>query len=237
MVARGVRAVKDSGVTAESGEVETTEGACSGASTAVAMSSTALASLLSEIRQCRVCAAHLAHEPRPVLRVAATARLLIVGQAPGRKVHETGVPWNDPSGDTLRAWLGMDRETFYDERRIAIVPTGFCYPGKGASGDLPPRPECAPLWHPRVLAMLPSLRLTLLIGSYAQAYYLGDRAGASLTETVANYRQYLPRFLPLPHPSPRNRRWLSQRPWFENEVVPELRRVVREVVGGDGDGV
>jgi uracil-DNA glycosylase len=182
-----------------------------------------LDALLAEIRACRVCAPHLPLGPKPVLRVSSTARLLIVGQAPGRRVHETGLPWNDPSGDRLRAWLNMDREQFYDERRIAIVPTGLCYPGSGLRGDAPPRPECAPLWHPRLIPLMPHLRLTLLVGQYAQAYYLGRRAKRSLRETVASCREYLPEYFPLPHPSPRNQLWFKQNPWFEAEVLPLLR--------------
>ena len=146
-----------------------------------------------------------------------------MGQAPGRRVHESGIPWNDPSGDRLRDWMQVERDTFYDERRIAIIPTAMCYPGTGSGGDLPPRPECAPLWHPRLRAALPNIRLTLLIGSYAQAYYLGKRAKKTLTETVRNYAEYLPDSLPLPHPSPRNQLWLKRNPWFAEEVLPELR--------------
>jgi uracil-DNA glycosylase len=190
-----------------------------------------LQALIAEARTCRVCAAHLPLGPRPVLRASATARLLIVGQAPGTRVHETGIPFNDPSGDTLRLWLGLDRDAFYDERRIAIVPTGFCYPGKGPSGDAPPRPECAPKWHPPLRAAMPKLRLTLLVGSYAQAYYLGDRREKTLADTVRNWRAYLPEFLPTPHPSPRNRLWLRKNPWFEAEVVPALRRRVHKLIG------
>jgi uracil-DNA glycosylase len=182
--------------------------------------------LLREVRACTVCAHHLPFPPRPVLRAGSTARLLVVGQAPGRKVHETGIPWNDPSGDRLRLWLGLSREQFYDESRIAIIPTGFCYPGKGAHGDLPPRPECAPLWHPKLRAALPHIQLTLLIGIFAQAYYLGARAKKSLAETVAAWREYEPEFVPLPHPSPRNVRWFKTHPWFEREVLPELKQRV-----------
>lgn len=189
-----------------------------------------LKSLLTEIRACQLCAASLPHGPKPVLRAHANARLLLVGQAPGRRVHETGIPWNDASGDRLRDWLQLTREQFYDERLIAIVPTGFCYPGTGKNGDLPPRPECAPRWHPPLLAALPKLRLTLLIGSYAQAYYLQERAKATLTETVAHYAEYLPRFLPLPHPSPRNQLWLKRNPWFATEVLPILRARVTAIL-------
>lgn len=185
--------------------------------------------LLREVRACAVCAAQLPFPPRPILRATSTARLMIVGQAPGSRVQATGIPWNDPSGDRLRQWLNVSREEFYDESRIAIIPTGFCYPGKGANGDLPPRPECAPLWHPRLRAALPKIRLTLLIGSHAQAYYLGQRAKPSLAETVQAGAEYEPQFLPLPHPSPRNLRWFKAHPWFEAEVVPELRMRVAEL--------
>lgn len=182
-----------------------------------------LTGLLAEVSACTVCAPYLPNLPKPILRASAKARLLIVGQAPGRRVHETGIPWNDPSGDRLRDWLQIDRATFYDTTRIAIIPTGFCYPGTGPGGDLPPRPECAPLWHPRLRAALPNIELTLLIGSYAQAYYLGKQAKKSLTETVRSYREYPPEFLPLPHPSPRNQLWLKNNPWFAGEVLPVLR--------------
>ncbi|MCX8155862.1 MAG: uracil-DNA glycosylase family protein [Verrucomicrobiae bacterium] len=194
------------------------------------MASNSLEDLLAEVRACRWCAAHLPLPPRPILRVAASARVLIVGQAPGLRVHETGIPWNDPSGDRLRAWLQMSRDEFYDIRRIAIIPTGLCYPGKGRSGDLPPRPECAPKWHPLLRAALPHIRLTLLVGAYAQAYYLGASRRATLAETVRHWAAYLPEFFPLPHPSPRNRRWLAQRPWFEKEVLPALRQQVRRAL-------
>ena len=189
-----------------------------------------LSCLLKDARVCTLCAAHLPLGPRPILRASMTARLLIVGQAPGTRVHETGIPFNDPSGDTLRLWLGIDRDTFYDESRIAIVPTGLCYPGKGASGDAPPRPECAPKWHPPLRAAMTGVRLTLLIGAYAQAYYLGPKRGATLADTVRDWRAYLPDFLPTPHPSPRNRLWLRRNPWFEAEVVPDLRRRVKKLL-------
>ena len=181
-----------------------------------------LEQLLQEVRSCQACAARLPYAPRPVLRAAAGARLLIVGQAPGTRVHATGIPWNDPSGDRLRDWLGIDRELFYNEQRIAIIPMGFCYPGKGRSGDLPPRPECAPLWHARLLAELPQLRLRLLVGKYAQDYYL-DTKRQSLATTVRNWQDYSPDFLPLPHPSPRNIRWFREHPWFATEVLPALQ--------------
>ncbi len=187
--------------------------------------------VLRDARACRLCAAHLPLGPRPVLRAARAARVMIVGQAPGTRVHATGLPFDDPSGDKLRAWLGVDREAFYDAERFAIVPTGLCYPGKGPSGDAPPRPECAPLWHPKLRAALPNVSLTLLVGAYAQAYYLGDTRKRTLADTVRVWRDYLPAFLPTPHPSPRNRRWLRLNPWFEVEVVPELRRRVHALIG------
>lgn len=190
-----------------------------------------LATLLTEVRACRLCEAHLPLGPRPVLRADHRARLLIVGQAPGTRVHATGIPWNDPSGDRLRAWLGVDRDAFYDATRIAIIPTGLCYPGRGRSGDLPPRPECAPRWHPQLRALLPDIGLTLLVGQYAQRYYLGARRKSTLTATVQAWREYLPEFLPLPHPSPRNTHWLQVHAWFEREVLPELRDRVRDTLG------
>lgn len=186
--------------------------------------------LLRDIRACRLCEAHLPLGPKPVLRAAATARLLVVGQAPGTRVHESGIPWNDASGIRLREWLGMSRERFYDEANVAIVPMGFCYPGKGKGGDLPPRPECSQTWHPRLLALLPGIELTLLIGRYAQAYFLGERRRASLTDTVRAWREYGPRYLPLPHPSPRNVGWFNANPWFEAEVLPALRQRVANLV-------
>lgn len=189
------------------------------------MSSKKLSHLLDEVRACTLCAEQLPFDPNPVLRASASARLLIVGQAPGTKVHATGIPWNDPSGDRLRSWLQMDRDTFYDEQRIAIIPMGFCYPGKGKSGDLPPRKECAEHWHSALLELLPKLELILLVGQYAQAYYLPNRK-KTLTETVKSFAEFGPLFFPLPHPSPRNQLWLKKNPWFEKDVVPELRHRV-----------
>ncbi len=192
-----------------------------------------LDSLLDEVRRCRVCEAHLPLGPRPVLRASATARLVIIGQAPGTKVHESGIPWDDASGERLRDWLGLDRETFYDERRIAIVPMGFCYPGvMPRGGDKPPRPECAPLWHPPLISALGAAELTLLVGGYAQAHYLGKRRKRTLTETVRAWRQWLPDYLPTPHPSWRTMHWQNNNPWFEADVLPELRRRTRELVSG-----
>lgn len=177
--------------------------------------------LLAEVRACRRCT-DLPSGPRPVLRAESTAKILIIGQAPGTRVHASGIPWDDPSGERLRNWMGLDREQFYDASRVAIMPMGFCYPGRGRSGDLPPRKECAPQWHEAILACLPEVSLTLLIGQYAQAYYLKGRH-RSLAERVKQWRQYLPDVLPLVHPSPRNRRWLANNPWFEEDLVPNLR--------------
>jgi len=192
-----------------------------------------LDALLERVRACTLCAAHLPHGVRPVLRASTTARLLIVGQAPGARVHATGIPWNDPSGDRLRQWLALDREAFYDGSRIAIVPMGFCYPGTAPKGgDYPPRPECAPRWHAEVMAALPAVELVLLVGSYAQAHYLGDRRKPTMTETVAAWRDYGPRFIPLPHPSWRNTAWIKRNPWFEEDLVPALRERVGVVLGG-----
>ncbi|BFI97204.1 MAG: uracil-DNA glycosylase family protein [Rhodanobacter sp.] len=186
-----------------------------------------LGPLLAEVRACRLCAAHLPLGPRPVLQASPHSRLLIVSQAPGRKVHDTGIPFNDASGDRLREWLGVDRNVFYDATKIAIVPMGFCFPGTGKGGDLPPRPECAPHWHPRLLPQLGQVRLTLAIGQYAQAGLLGERRGRTLTDTVRAWREHLVRgVLPLPHPSPRNQLWLKRNPWFEAELLPELRKHV-----------
>jgi uracil-DNA glycosylase len=186
-----------------------------------------LAAVSREARACDVCASELPQAPKPIFRVGRSARLLVVGQAPGRLVHETGIPWNDPSGDVLRAWLGMERDAFYDTTRIAIVPTGLCYPGTVNGADLPPCRECAPLWQPRFRAALPNVILTLLVGSYAQVYYLGTRRKRTLGETVRAYRDYLPAFFPLPHPSWRNIGWLKRNPWFTTQVIPALRRRVK----------
>ncbi|ABC24438.1 uracil-DNA glycosylase family protein [Rhodospirillum rubrum] len=185
----------------------------------------ALAAVVARAEACTLCAAHLPLGPRPVFRVSVTARLLIVGQAPGTRVHATGIPWNDASGDRLRAWMGVDRETFYDARRIAVVPTGLCYPGRLAKGgDAPPRPDCAPLWQPAFRAVLPGIALTLLVGGYAQGFYLGRRD--SMTERVHRFDQGDPAFFPLPHPSWRNTAWINRHPWFEAEVLPALRERV-----------
>lgn len=190
---------------------------------------TAFATLLGEVRSCTICAAHLPHGVRPVLQIHPRARVLIAGQAPGRKVHESGVPFDDASGDRLRQWMGVTREVFYDSNRVAFLPMGFCFPGTGKSGDLPPRPECAPAWRVQLLGRLRRLEVTLVVGQYAQAYHMNEERW-SLTETVRAWRSYWPKMVPLPHPSPRNNIWLSRNPWFEEELLPMLRRRVSEVL-------
>ena len=190
-----------------------------------------LNALLTEIRACRICEGVLGQEPRPILRVSKTARLLIVSQAPGVRAHNSNLTFNDPSGDRLRSWLGIDRATFYDERKIAIVPMGFCFPGYDSEGhDRPPRKECAATWRTRLFAALPRFPLTLLVGSYAQAWHLKDRAKRTMSETVEAWHDYTPRVLPLPHPSWRNNAWIARHPFFEAELLPWLRRRVRALV-------
>jgi uracil-DNA glycosylase len=191
-----------------------------------------LQDVVAEVRACSLCAAHLPLGPRPIVRATATARVLIIGQAPGTKVHASGVPWDDPSGDRLRDWLNLDHETFYDESRIAIMPMGFCYPGWLAKGgDSPPRPECAPAWHATLQRLMPQVALTLLVGTYAQAYYLAKQRKATMTETVRAFAEYLPEYLPTPHPSWRTAGWQKRNPWFEAEVIPVLRQRVAGLVG------
>lgn len=187
--------------------------------------------LLAEVRACRACEAHLPLGPRPVIQAGGSARILIIGQAPSARVHVSGVPWDDRSGERLRDWMDIDAETFYDKSRIAILPMGFCYPGRAASGDRPPRRECAPLWLDRLLEHMPSIELTLLVGRYAQAHFLGPAGGASLTATVEAWRVHAPRVIPLPHPSPRNIAWFIANPWFDGELLPVLQRSVRELLG------
>lgn len=190
-----------------------------------------LDALLARVRDCRLCEAHLPLGPRPVVRASQTARILIIGQAPGTKVHESGIPWNDRSGDVLRDWLDVDKDVFYDEARIAIIPMGFCYPGVDPrGGDKPPRPECAGAWHAALLSLLPQVELTLLVGMYAQARYLGKNKKRTLTDTVAAWREYGPNFLPLPHPSWRNLHWRRKNPWFEADIVPALRQRVHDLL-------
>lgn len=189
--------------------------------------------LLSDIRGCNLCDAHLPLGPNPVVTGHPDAKIIIVGQAPGTKVHLSGIPWDDASGKQLRKWLDISNTIFYDETKIAIVPMGFCYPGKGKSGDLPPRPECAPQWHPQLWDKMPNLELTILIGQYAQKYYLREKMQGNLTGTVGAFQDYLPTYFPLPHPSPRNRFWLTKNPWFEKEVVPKLQNIVKEILQYD----
>lgn len=193
-------------------------------------SARSLAGLHTEIARCTVCAKDLPLGPRPVFRVSPTARILVIGQAPGRLVHASGVPWDDPSGKRLRQWMQLEDGVFYDSVQVGIMPMGFCYPGTGKSGDLPPRPECAPLWHEVLLAKMPAIELTLLIGQYAQNYYLQDRCKKTLTETVQTWREYAPTHLPMPHPSPRNNLWLKRNPWFEREVVPHLQDRIHSIL-------
>ncbi|MBT5551657.1 MAG: uracil-DNA glycosylase family protein [Nitrospina sp.] len=191
--------------------------------------SRAFKTLIKEIKDCRLCEEHL--DPRPVVQAHAQASILIAGQAPGRKVHETGIPFNDPSGIRLRNWMGIDENIFYDAKKIALLPMGFCYPGTGTSGDLPPRPECAEAWREKLLSRLPKIRLTLVIGQYAQKYHLGGQQKKSLTETVRAWRDYWKDgLIPLPHPSPRNNIWLRKNAWFEEEVLPTLKSKIQTLV-------
>ena len=191
----------------------------------------ALRALLEEISSCRICAEHLVLGPRPVLRAEVSARVLIIGQAPGTRVHESGIPWNDNSGERLRQWMDVTTEVFYDASRIAIMPMGFCYPGRNPKGgDMPPRPECAPKWHSRVLDLLPNVELTLLVGGYAQAHYLHDRSSKTMTETVLAWHGCAPTIIPTPHPSWRTTNWLKKNPWFKTEVLPELRRQLADLL-------
>lgn len=186
--------------------------------------------LLDEIRGCRVCEEYLPLGPRPILQVDAASRILIIGQAPGRRVHASGVAWDDASGDRLRTWMGISHDQFYDANRVALVPMGFCYPGTGDSGDLPPRKECAELWHESLMAHLSNIRLTLLIGNYAQKHRLPDAKRVSLTAIVRRWQEFAPAIFPLPHPSPRNNRWLKKNPWFSEELLPALKRKTKSVL-------
>ena|SRR5665811_369943 len=185
--------------------------------------------LLLQIKSCRVCESHLEFGVNPVIAASGKSKIIIVGQAPGRAVHLSGLPWDDKSGDNLRKWLGLNKEAFYDVGKIALIPMGFCYPGKGTSGDLPPRPDCAPLWHYQLMSRMPEVELVILVGQYAQKYYLGNRAKGTLTETVKNFRTYLPTYLPLPHPSPRNNIWQKKNEWFGQEVLPEIKNIVQAI--------
>ncbi|HTN34203.1 MAG TPA: uracil-DNA glycosylase family protein [Marinobacter sp.] len=185
--------------------------------------------LIRRVRACTICAGFLPLGPRPVIQLSEASRILVVSQAPGRRVHETGIPFNDPSGDRLRRWMGIDKDTFYDEQKLAILPMGFCFPGTGKSGDLPPRPECAPAWRKPLLNRLKNVELTLVIGQYAHAWHLPNGA-KSLTENVRNWKQYWPDILPMPHPSPRNNMWMRRNPWFEDNVIPELQQRIAELL-------
>ena len=189
--------------------------------------------LEKEIRACTLCTDHLPLGPRPVIQVSTSASILIVGQAPGSRVHETGVPFDDPSGDRLRDWLGIDKDVFYDKSKIALVPMGFCFPGTGKSGDLPPRPECADTWRVKLLEQLPNIKLTIVVGQYAQAWHLDKANKENLTETVRAWKEYWPRAIPLPHPSPRNNIWLKKNSWFEGNVLPSLKKRIRALLKKD----
>jgi len=186
--------------------------------------------LLEDIKHCKVCEFCLPLGANPIVTASPQSKIVIIGQAPGKLVHTTGIPWNDKSGDNLRIWLGIDKEVFYNPELVALIPMGFCYPGKAASGDLPPRPECAPLWHSKLWAGMKHVKLTLLVGQYAQQYYLGNKAQATLTETVKRYKSYLPKHFPLPHPSPRNNIWMAKNPWFAQQVLPGLRKEIKDVI-------
>lgn len=186
--------------------------------------------MVQEARSCTLCFAHLPHGPNPVFRIHPKARIVIIGQAPGAKVHASGVPWQDDSGDHLLQWLGVDRKTFDDESAFALFPMGFCWPGRGKGGDLPPRPECGPAWHEQMLGVMPRLRLRLLVGQYAQGYYLNEPTPRTLTETVRNFEAFLPDAFPLPHPSWRSKLWMKKNPWFERLALLALRRHVRNAL-------
>lgn len=183
--------------------------------------------LLTEISKCQICAAKLPLGPRPIVSASPRSKVAIIGQAPGSVVHKTGIPWDDKSGENLRKWLGVNAKQFYDADTIALIPMGFCYPGRGKSGDNPPTKECAPAWHEALLSKMPELDLILLVGKYAQDYYLGKQTYRTLTETVENFSDYLPRYFVLPHPSPRNNIWQARNPWFAKEVLPALKDRIR----------
>jgi uracil-DNA glycosylase len=186
--------------------------------------------LIKEISNCTVCKEYLELGPRPIVSAHRQSKIVIIGQAPGTVVHKTGVPWNDKSGENLRHWMGIDIADFYNDKKVAIIPMGFCYPGKGKSGDLPPRKECAPLWHGVLFDRLREVELVLLIGKYAQDYYLQNRAKKTLTETVKNFQTYLPKYFVLPHPSPRNNIWQAKNEWFSRLVIPELQKEVKKIL-------
>ena len=187
--------------------------------------------LLKEIRACATCVPHLELGPNPILTAHPESKIILIGQAPGLKVHNSSIPWDDKSGDNLRSWMGIDKESFYDPKQIALIPMGFCYPGKGKSGDLPPRKECAPLWHEKLLSEMKNVKLTILVGQYAQGYYLRERRKSNLTETVQHFEEFLPMHFVLPHPSPRNNIWQAKNSWFKEEVLPELKKQVKSILG------
>jgi len=186
--------------------------------------------LLKKIAKCTICERYLPNKPRPIIQASAESKILIIGQAPGQKVQDSGIPWDDKSGEELRRWLDVNKSQFYDSTLFALMPMGFCYPGKGTSGDLPPRPECAPLWHESVLRKMKGIRLTILIGQYSQKYYLGKDFNASITDNVRNFKKFLPRYLPLVHPSPRNQIWQKKNPWFKRTVIPFLQKEVKQIL-------
>jgi uracil-DNA glycosylase len=199
----------------------------------IEMERNSMESLIEDIRACTVCASHLDAGPRPIVQFSHTSRIVIIGQAPGARVHQSGIPWDDASGERLREWTGLTPDIFYDPSRVALVPMGFCYPGTGTSGDLPPRPECAPLWHDRVMAVLPPDRLTLLVGSYAQGRYLTSVRKQSMADNVRGYAAFGPSLFPLPHPSWRSTGWMRKNPWFEVEVLPVLRQQIARSLAKD----
>lgn len=186
--------------------------------------------LLDQIKQCKICKEHLPLEPKPILRFNENSKIVIIGQAPGIKAHEKGLDFDDLSGDKLRSWLGVDRETFYNTDNFAVIPMGFCYPGKGKTGDLPPRPECKPKWHQSIFESLKNVQLTMLIGAYSQKAYLGEDFQKNLTQTVISYHSYLPEYFPIPHPSPTNRFWMAKNKWFVTDVIPELQQRVKMIL-------
>lgn len=186
--------------------------------------------ILYDIQQCKLCEPHLSHGARPVLSVSSTSKIIIIGQAPGLRVHQTGIPWDDQSGSNLREWLGVDEAMFYNTSLFGIIPMGFCYPGKGKSGDLAPRKECAPLWHERLMQSMAHIELVLLVGKYAQDYYLNQATKKTLTERVRSFRDYLPHYFVLPHPSPRNNIWMARNKWFETDVLPQLKNTISKIL-------
>jgi len=190
----------------------------------------ALQSIANDVSQCTLCEAHLPLGPRPVIQVGASSKILIAGQAPGIRVHQSGIPFNDPSGDRLRQWMGINKDVFYDSENVSILPMGFCYPGSGKSGDLPPRVECADKWRKQLIDSLPNIELVLVIGAYAQKWHMPELKKQSLTKTVMQWDEYWPSILPMPHPSPRNNIWLKKNPWFENNVVPTLQERIKNLV-------